>query len=85
MLVVHQGTSIEQDARFSNKEKELMAKMKFPAEFGTKVSCVSGVAREKATSAWLVLVKRHFCHIVSGLSGTSCVNLHTLLQRHNCL
>jgi serine/arginine repetitive matrix protein 1 len=31
------GTSMDQDARFSNKEKKLIASMKFPAEYNTKV------------------------------------------------
>jgi serine/arginine repetitive matrix protein 1 len=31
------GTSIDQDGRFTDKEKKLIAKTKFPPEFDTKV------------------------------------------------
>ena len=33
-----QGTSVEQDARFANKQKKLLQSMKFPAEFDAKVA-----------------------------------------------
>jgi hypothetical protein len=32
-----QGTSIDQDARFGDKQKKLIASMKFPPEFDKKV------------------------------------------------
>jgi len=34
---VYRGTSLAQDIRYANKEKKLMASMKFPTEYSTKV------------------------------------------------
>lgn len=34
---VYRGTSLTQDVRFANKEKKLMASLKFPPEYNTKV------------------------------------------------
>jgi serine/arginine repetitive matrix protein 1 len=39
------GTSLDQDARFGNKQKKFMAKMKFPPCFDQKVYILLSILR----------------------------------------